>query len=325
MTDIQLSALALAALVIIGVLAYNFFLDWRHKNVAKDLLKRAHPKDVLLEPSVNHLSNPDVFLIDPHFEWSAVLHFKESIALADLFSASSQFLQGIQKPITWVAFDSEQNAWRFVYNGALAFPIEHLYINLQLCNRTGAVTMHDVENFTHFIESLAQHFGAEYELPEINVMEIAQSMDKFCSEVDLEISLKALPEKPYAFDDFKNWAQNLGLQYQNQSGDYALFDSNGNLRYRVEIAAQTGDLIQSLHFILDVPCTVEGHEIFKVMVQDAQNFTQTWGGCLVDDSNVPLNQVALANLAAQYVVLPQEKMKQIGIPAGSPQAKRLFS
>ncbi len=323
MRDIQLSALALGIAVIVCVLAYNYYLDYRHKKMARALLKRGAPKEV--EHSTREIPSPDVFLVDPHFEWSARFKFPKALTLADLFSTSTRFIEGIQKRITWVAWDASRGEWRFVYTGGATFPIEYLHVNLQLCSRSGAASPSDIEHFARFVKELGKHFGAEYRLSDLPVEDIAREMDHFCAEVDLEIAIKLLAEKPFPLSQFKTWALSTGMQYQNQMGDYALFDSNGNLRYRVEIAAQSGENIQSLHFVLDVPCTAQGEEIFKVMVADAHTLAEETESVLVDDKNTPLSAVQLENIAAQFVALPQEKMKKAGIPAGSPQARRLFS
>ncbi len=334
MTDMQFIAISLAAVVVVGVLAYNFILDYRHSKVAQDLIKRAPHGDFKetdpLEPlEETALPVPDTLLVDPKFEWSVLLDFPNSVRPADLFDDSDTelqlILQEIHKPITWVAYDSSMEEWRFIYKGVSDFPIEHLRVNLQLCNRSGAATPEDMDAFEDFLEALALKWKAEWDVSDAPVEEIAHSMDRFCAEVDLEIIIRVLSEKSFNRDTLRSWAEGQGMEYQNQTGDYVLFHSGGGLCYRVEIAAQAGESIKSVNFVLDVPCTAHGDEVFNVMVKDAQSFAAQVEGTLVDDKNTPLLPMQLENIAAQFVALPQGKMAEIGIPAGSPQALRLFS
>ena len=345
MTDIQYIALSLAILVVLGVLGYNFFLDYRHSKVARDLIKRAPQNDGkdsssdshfsptfgFDEPSLNDsdIPKPDAMLVDPQFEWSAKMEFQPSVKPADLFDESDTelqlILQSIQKPITWLAFDSALNQWRFIYKGGSDFPVEHLRVNLLLCNRSGPASVEDMDAFEDFLEALGKKWNAQWEVDDVPVENIAMAMDRFCADVDLEIMIKVLADKTFSRETLRTWAMDLGMQYQHATGDFVFVDSNDRECYRVEIAAQVGDNIKSVNFILDVPCTAQGEETFHVMVQDAQAFAKEVDGMLVDDKNAPLLPMQLENIAAQFVALPQRKMQEIGIPAGSAQALRLFS
>ena len=345
MTDIQYIALSLAILVVLGVLGYNFFLDYRHSKVARDLIKRAPHNDGkdgerdsrfsrtfgFAEPSLSDgdIPKPDAMMVDPQFEWSAKMEFQPSVKPADLFDETDTelqlILQSIQKPITWLAFDSALNQWRFIYKGGADFPVEHLRVNLLLCNRSGPASVEDMDAFEDFLEGLGKKWNAQWEVDDIPVENIALAMDRFCADVDLEIMIKVLADKTFSREKLRAWADGMGMQYQHATGDFVFVDSNDRECYRVEIAAQVGDNIKSVNFILDVPCTAQGEETFHVMVQDAQSFAKEVEGMLVDDKNAPLLPMQLENIAAQFVALPQRKMQEIGIPAGSPQALRLFS
>lgn len=346
MTDIQYIALSLAILVVLGVLGYNFFLDYRHSKVARDLIKRAPHNDVpesadshahfsrsfnLKEPSTDDgdIPKPDAMFVDPQFEWSASMEFQPSVRPADLFDETDTdlqlILQSIQKPITWLAFDSALNQWRFIYKGGADFPIEHLRVNLLLCNRSGPASPEDMDAFEDFLEALGKKWHAQWELDDVPVENIALSMDRFCADVDLEIMVKVLASKTFPRETLRKWATDLGMEYNHATGDFVFVDSNDRECYRVEVAAQVGDNIKSVNFVLDVPCTAQGEETFHMMVQDAQSFAKEVDGMLVDDKNSPLLPMQLENIAAQFVALPQRKMQEIGIPAGSAQAHRLFS
>jgi len=97
-----------------------------------------------------------------------------------------------------------------------------------------------------------------------------------------------------------------------------------------ETAQFAADSIRSmathgLTFLLDVPRVDHGERVFSQMTELARRFGETLQGALVDDNRAPLGEQQLDHIRREFVGKPQMAMALQGIPAGSPQALRLFS
>lgn len=61
------------------------------------------------------------------------------------------------------------------------------------------------------------------------------------------------------------------------------------------------------------------------MLDLARRFGDTLQGALVDDNRQALSDTQLDHIRREFIVKPQASMAHYGLPAGSPQALRLFS
>jgi FtsZ-interacting cell division protein ZipA len=80
-----------------------------------------------------------------------------------------------------------------------------------------------------------------------------------------------------------------------------------------------------LTFLLDVPRVDHGERVFMQMTELAKRFAETLQGTLVDDNRQPLSDAQLEHIRREFVGKPQAAMQAYDLPAGSPQAIRLFS
>ena len=78
-------------------------------------------------------------------------------------------------------------------------------------------------------------------------------------------------------------------------------------------------------FLLDVPRVDHGERVFMQMSEIAKRFADTLQGALVDDNRQPLSDSQLDHIRREFIGKPQATMASFGLPAGSPQALRLFS
>ncbi len=108
-------------------------------------------------------------------------------------------------------------------------------------------------------------------------------------------------------------------------GRYVMPDGEGGhlfaLSTNVTMAAET---TSRLTLLLDVPCVAPVRDGFGAMVACARTLVSRLDATIVDDSNVRLSDVALAEISGQVNDFYQE-MEAADIPAGSTRAMRLFS
>ena len=81
---------------------------------------------------------------------------------------------------------------------------------------------------------------------------------------------------------------------------------------------------RGMTFLLDVPRVAHGERVFSQMIEQARKFAEVLHGAMVDDNRRPLSEVSLEPIRRQ-IGQYQEAMSNHQIPAGSPQALRLFS
>ena len=84
------------------------------------------------------------------------------------------------------------------------------------------------------------------------------------------------------------------------------------------------DTTSRLTLLLDVPCVAPARDGFGAMVACAKALTARLDATIVDDSDQPLTDEALAEIKGQVAEF-YEEMEASDIPAGSTRALRLFS
>jgi FtsZ-interacting cell division protein ZipA len=84
------------------------------------------------------------------------------------------------------------------------------------------------------------------------------------------------------------------------------------------------DTSSRLTLLLDVPCVAPERDGYGAMISFAKVLASRLGGNVVDDTNQPLSDGALQEIAKQVDDFCSE-MQNAGVPAGSPRALRLFN
>jgi FtsZ-interacting cell division protein ZipA len=108
-------------------------------------------------------------------------------------------------------------------------------------------------------------------------------------------------------------------------GTLVMQDGEGEVLFslstNVPQAAQTTD---RLTLLLDVPRVGIARDGYGAVVACARSLAMRLGGKVVDDSNQPLSEAALSDIAEQVAAF-YGAMDAAEIPAGSSRAMRLFS
>jgi FtsZ-interacting cell division protein ZipA len=94
-----------------------------------------------------------------------------------------------------------------------------------------------------------------------------------------------------------------------------------SLSTNVTLAAES---TTRLTLLLDVPCVAPDRDGFGAMVACARSLSHRLDGLVVDDSDQPLSDAALAEIGDQVKAFYGD-MQAADIPAGSTRALRLFS
>jgi hypothetical protein len=365
-SDFQLSIIALGAAGVAGVFAYNKWQERKYRQQTERAFRNDHP-DVLLEPKAEPLasgaasesddriepvvapvappasepvtedamppSEPSVPLVHPAADCVLRLEAAEPIAANHIWQAASELLQGVTKPLRWLAWHDSRRVWQQIHAHS-ALNARQWRVALQLADRRGALTQPEIDAFLRGVQQLADRLMVVAEFPDrASVLARAQQLDAFCASVDVQIGIHIVANDPGGFvgTKLRGIAEATGMQLDDDGRFHTRDDAGhelftlGNLEPALFAAdAMAGLSTHGLTLNLDVPCVMSGGAAFGSMVTTARQLAAGLNGTVVDDNRQPLNQKSLEVIRAKIVEF-QDLMSQHGIPAGTATALRLFS
>lgn len=271
-------------------------------------------------------------LLDPRIEFIVAMELVEPVSSRQILQSQRDVLQRLGKPVHWVAFNERTREWeRLRLDNEVQ--VRRLRVGLQLVNRLGPVSDGDLAMFTGAMQALADELMAVADMPPSRVLDQAAEIDRFCAAVDLEIGLN-LVSRGVAFSGTKirALAEAAGMVL-GLNGLFTRYDDDGRPQFSLqnyETTAFSADSLRTLTthgltFLLDVPRVDHGERVFTQMIEQARRFAETLQGTLVDDNRQPLGEPQLDHIRREFIGKPQATMQTFGLPAGSPQALRLFS
>lgn len=225
----------------------------------------------------------------------------------------------------WEEFPSETNEYG---NG---------YINLkgclQLVDRSGPINEVNLSNFRDLVHDFASHINSDADCPDIVAAhEHAILLDKFCADVDVVIGINIISRDHGAFIGTKIRAlaeasgfklETEGMFKYRDENDNVLFTLNNHENEPFRADNMKNVTTHGITLLLDVPRVANGEKAFDQMTHIARIFTNTLGGIMVDDNRVPLTDNGITRSRQQLIKI-QSVMEANNIPAGSPNAMKLF-
>lgn len=271
-------------------------------------------------------------LLDPRLEFIVTLELVEPVAGVQIWQSQRENLLRVSKPVYIVGFNERTREWELVSPDS-GFGYRRLRIGLQLADRRGPLGEADLAVFSASMRELADELLAVADMPATRVLDQAMTVDRFAAEVDLEIGVNLVSQGlPFSGTKIRALAEAAGMVL-GVDGLFTRYDDNGRAQFSLqnfESTLLTADSIKTLSthgltFLLDVPRVDHGDRVFFQMVELAKRFADTLQGTLVDDNRQPLSDAQIDRIKRDFVQKPQAAMADYGLPAGSPQALRLFS
>jgi hypothetical protein len=235
MSELQISLLAIGALVIVAVVAYNKLQERKIARGTEDRFRSRH-EDVLLNRSRSAASDnggathsagfaeaePRSMRLgdgDESVRIEPMLHApKESSQVADLAPAATaiDYVIGIEfeTPVGgdlisstselavlhragWEGLDAETMLWQKVHAGA---QYQRARGVLQIVSRQGMIQQRDLEAFTEAVFDTAQRLGGTATAEDAaTVLVRARELDAFCGDVDVQIAIHLVSRDGVAF------------------------------------------------------------------------------------------------------------------------------
>ena len=290
-----------------------------------------HPEIETDSPEISAGQVP-VDLLDPRLEFVVAMELVESIPVMQILHSQRDVLQRLNKPVHWVGFNERNREWERLLPDSNQ-SIRRLRIGLQLVNRLGPVSPSDVAIFGNAVQALADELMAVADMPPSRVLDQATELDQFCAAVDLEIGVNLVSRAgAFAGTKIRALAEAAGMVL-GSNGLFTRYDDAGRVQFSLQNYETTPFSAEALRtmtthgltFLLDVPRVDHGERVFMQMTELAKRFAETLQGVLVDDNRQPLSDTQLDHIRREFIGKPQVTMAEYGIPAGSPQAQRLFS
>lgn len=296
------------------------------------LAKRAPPKPV--ENAIYEMVPGPLpaELLDPRLEFIVAMELVEPVSALQILHSQRDALRRLNKPVHWVGFNERTRDWEPLVSDS-NWDLRHLRIGLQLVNRLGPISSGEIAIFSGAMQALADELMAVADMPPARLLDQAAGLDRFCAAVDLEIGVN-LVSRGSAFSGTKirALAESAGMVL-GIDGLFTRYDEGGRAQFSLqnyESMQFTAESIRSLSthgltFLLDVPRVDHGERVFMQMTELAKRFADALQGTLVDDNRQPLSESQLDHIRREFIGKPQATMLAFGLPAGSPQAQRLFS
>jgi FtsZ-interacting cell division protein ZipA len=164
-------------------------------------------------------------------------------------------------------------------------------------------------------------------------LERAQSIDRFCVDVDVLIGLNVVARGEGTVNLVRIVREaEAGGMALGADGAFQLLDSRGEPLYALcnhDAEPFTGEVhegqtSQGVTLQFDVPRVPDGVKVFDGMVTFGRRLANEVGGILVDDNLRPLTDSGIEKIRAQLAHI-YERMDARGVPSGSRRALRLFS
>lgn len=352
MSELQISLLAIGALVVLAVYVYG---SWQQRQYRKRFGSafRTAGDDALYHGTLARQSagltavpeedaqllpdNPD----EPDESCTTLESATDYIAV---MFASSPLYAGVLEPLWRRRFDfgkslrvcgvrAAGSSWENVFAES-AQPYDTLRLALQLADRSGAVSQARLEDFRDLMRDIAELAQAEVNLPDVEeAAATARQLDDFCAEVDQMIGLNILPSGDNLLmgSDIATVANRHGLVLQ-ADGAFHLFDASGRTLFTLsnfdENPFRHDELEETpvigLSLQLDVPRVEQPARRFEEMAVLAHALGADLEAAVVDDHRTELGDAAIAMIRSQVAAI-EKKMLTYPIAPGSALARRLFS
>lgn len=274
----------------------------------------------------------EVVAYDDSIEFRVVLKNLDGMAagkFGDLISRSASF----GKSVRWLGLPLGSPTWE-----DLSFQNEKSYLEvqavMQLADREGAAGKDKLSALCDLVQEFAQAQGWQMRCDDLAEAAVrAQSLDKFCADVDVQIGLNIVARGtailPIA--RIRHEAESVGMRL-GASGAYQLLDSRGEVLFMLGNREPRPFSRDNAHepetkgvtLLFDVPRVPDGLKNFDSMVKLGRKLAHDAGGLLVDDNLRPLTDIGIEKIRAQLAQI-YNKMEARGVPAGSRVALRLFS
>ena len=370
MSDLQAALLGIGVVVIVAVLAYNKWQEAKYREQAKrgfsgdhdDVLFRGRKQldGPLLQSAVTE-TDPSGIRTDPNIPGVGVnaaqdrsvataaatnrraslgpcspidycIDFGARVAIPStkVIEAAVKQLADFTKSVQLRGYDAQVEKWRTLgHEGAYAM----LRGGIQLVDRRGPIDEAELRRFDMSVRKLASDVGGVSYPADLDVvLEQSRKLDRFCSQVDIQIGLNVIAAGRQFTGESLLAAAEAAEMKLGIDGAFHRRDENGLTVFRLfnlDNATFSHESINLLHtsaitLEIDVPRTREKSGMLEELNATAMQIAERLGGKVVDDNHLAIGDAAMRAIRSQLDSI-HAVMNERGIPAGDALALRLFS
>jgi hypothetical protein len=364
MMNLQISLIGVGIAIVVGVIAYNKWQEYR----AKKHVERAFSDpvdDVLIDVQVNSspercepvlddtvisgLADSDQQLpvqeetgtddnvvlvktpeipVDDLIELPIMLNLEESLRAEKILPHLQSLRYTGSQPVRFLGMpdnnDVPEKNWQTIVPGN---SYRHLKACVQLANRNGALNEIEYSELLMRLRQIADAIGAEPEVPEMSdVIEKARQLYQFVADHDAKLGISIRSNgAPWQVVTLKTALEKQGFE-SRPDGQFVMKDrENGGILFSLSTnELPASETITRLTLLMDVPCIAQEKDGFGQMVQCGKALCIRLDGALVDDGNQMLTDKFLDEISEQVNGFYKE-MQESSVPAGSIRALKLFN
>lgn len=271
-------------------------------------------------------------VIDPRIDCIVPLRLASPVASERAFALAQKLRRADNKPVYIEGQPEGATSWKLLQNEA-AVRYETLRAAVQLANRSGALNELAFSEFVCGVQQFADALDAVPEFPDmVETVAKARELDNFAAQCDAQLLINVMSDgAPWSANYVQSVVSRDGLLLARDGRRFVRLDARQSPLFMLEFGDTNflrDDLTykgaQMIVLILDVPTADETALPFRLMCDYAKSLATRLGGQVVDEHRRPLPDAALQAVDAQLMAL-YAKLKEAGLTAGSPVARRLFS
>jgi len=236
---------------------------------------------------------------------------------------ASQNLRHVgNKPVHFIGL-CESEGWETIQQGGAYVA---LHAGVQLANRSSMLNEIEYSELVGRLRQFSDEIDAEPDVPDMTeVMKTARALHQFVGQFDAKLSVNIQSNgAPWAISTLLQALERQGFDLR-PDGRLVMPDGDGGVLFSLSTNVTLAEESSSrLTLLLDVPCVAPERDGYGAMISFAKVLASRLGGNVVDDTNQPLSDAALQEIAGQVSDFCGD-MANAGVAAGSSRALRLFS
>lgn len=361
MTDLQISLLAIGGTLVVAVVIFNKWQEYKAKKTVEQAFSSGHD-DVLMnpdapaDPALRHeprlddgLGDADVapaasvpaaseaaapaesevpvapekeLPVDALIDCVVPLEFEAPLRGEKILAEIADLKYVGKKPVHFIGLSHGGERDVIAHGGIYT----GLFAGVQMVSRGGPLNELEYSEFITKLRAIADNLNAHPDIPDMNlVMANARELHQFVAEHDAQLSVNiAANGAPWALNTLLAALEKMGFD-QRPDGRLMMPDGEGGSLFTLSTNAGVSETVTArLTLLLDVPCVAPSRDGFGAMAACARSLSTRLGGTVVDDGNQPISKLALDEIAGQVNEF-YAAMAEAQVPAGSLRAQRLFS
>ncbi|MDB5777080.1 MAG: cell division protein [Herbaspirillum sp.] len=226
------------------------------------------------------------------------------------------------KPVQFIGHHIN-GEWEPIAHGGV---YQSLIAGVQLANRSNPLSELEYSELLMRLRQFTDSINAEPDVPDmVEIVNVAQSLHQFITDHDVQLGVNVQSNgAPWAVNTLVSALTRQGFDLRTD-GTLIMQDGEGEVLFSLSTnVPQAAETTDRLTLLLDVPRVSLARDGYGALVACARSLAMRLGGKVVDDSNQPLSEAALSDIAEQVAAF-YAAMDSADIAAGSSRAMRLFS